>query len=1286
MPHLLETRLSEVRRRVRQTLWAYGLSWTTVFGLCALFLVGFGDWAFHFDDPGVRLILGLLILAGTAVVCYRFLWRPLVTRLTNVDLAVRIEDRYPDFDDSLVSTVEFLKTGISPHLGSPGLQQAVIRQTMARVERLDFGDIIQTRPARRIAAAALGVCIFAAVFVALNQSASAVALQRLFRPFSAPAWPRQTSLRLLSADLVPLEFDAEDPLRIARGDTLKLLVENRAGRLPSKIRFEYRFGDGDLQTDILRPTTLRDELGRAREVAPAEIVARQGPLEFRAVGGDDDTMPFYRALVFPPPQIESLQVTLQPPSYTGRPAEQLPAGAGHVQGLLGTRVTIEATVNKRLRSAILRIKDQEQAPTVLKEDQQHFTTSFVIAEEGVYSYWFELLDLQGFESREALRYEIRGVRDQVPEIFIDDPAADMLVTADAEVPVTTTAKDDLGLSAIRLQFRTGEAHASPEISIPLAGDPEHPFEGNTSPQQWTATYPWKLSELKLAPGSRVVFHTEATDAYVSDTNPSDRHVGRSVARTLTIVSGSEKVRELAQRQAGLLEELERTFKLQDHAHDQIEELQVQLREAGQLRDQDADMLQRVELNQRRITGQLHNPGEGLADRAGELLDELQSNKLEDPEMDRRLSQMVQELGRLSSENLPVIEQELTRARKELQSNPASPAAGRSTEGGQPSSTAPSPEPKAAPHPKPGTSKAKKSETPKPSSSPKTETGEQSREASPQKPQPERRPSGSLDESLQQVAENQSAVLESLEEMLQQLSQWRNERDAAGELAEITSEQQQLNEQTATLGQQTLARPRSELAPQQQADLARLGERQRKHAERFEQLQSRMQQMIEQLSKSDADAAASLQQTLDEARKSSVAGQMRETASEINANRMGEAGRRQLQVMQQLRELEDLLLNRPETDTELLVKKLQQESETLQKLREEQAEQLRNSRQLASSEPTPQQQEQMQKLQQDLDKLADEIDSLSRRLQRLQLRPPAESTRRAADRLRQARSDLDEDAVPQSQGQQQEAHDDLEQAQRELAREKREAEERLAYEQLEKMSGELQELAHRQDAVIGEIRRLDDLHTTRGSWTRGQLKSLLELVKTQRDLQAETDRLASKVEAAAVIALSLQGAGRKMQRTADRLAERQSDRATQAMAAAARKRLGDILESLKNPPPGKKKPQQDQQPGEGGGSDGPPGEMIPSLAQLKMLKILQDELRQRTSQLAGDLPATGDLSTEQRQELDDISAEQGKLADLARELITQNTSDEAEQPGESDAPSDRPQSPPARGEQPETRGD
>lgn len=1279
MPHPLETRLADIRRRVRGVLAIYGVSCLATAVIGAVVLVCFADWLLHFDDGGVRLILdiGLVALAGWLV--QRYLWSPLRQPLRDLDLALRIEQRYPGFQDSLASTVEFLEKDADPRVGSPALQRAVIEQTLSQVEHLDFSDLIQTRIVRRVALAAVVVCLMTAVLVGFNQPETAISLERLAFPFSGPDWPRRTNLALFDAEWRPLEFDEQDPLRVARGDAYKFYVENRAenrsSRLPSKVALQYKFADGKTTTEPLRGATLRDSAGQPREVAVAQVPAVKGPLWFRAVGGDHTDMDWYQMLVIPPPVVESLQVTLTPPAYTKRPEEKLPEGVGHIQGLIGTRVAIATRVNKPLSSAGLRLHDQDRQAATLSADGRKLTAEFTIREAGLHSYWLDLRDKEGFENSDAPRYEIRGVQDLVPDISIETPAADMQVTADAEIPLRAIARDDLGLKQIRLQYKLGDSADSPAGTVVL-------FDGNTvpalddplastvveRPRERTAEMVWKIADLNAAYGTRIVFYTEATDDY--DLGPE--HIGRSILRTLTVVSREDKLRELAQRQANLLDDVERAFKLQTQAREQVGELQLQMQKTGNFRAQDVDMLQRVELSQRQIAARVNAPTDGLQQRTRDLLNELRDNKLDDAETQRRAENMSAELARVGDEYLPAIEQDLTQTRKLAQGQSPAEAAAEQRAASKNQATK-SASPTTGTPKNPAVAKGKESATPgetkQPTpansekdapTSPTDATGKQksaaSQPASKQKSpaSPKSKDTPSLPKALERVAENQNAVLESLGELQQELAQWRNERDATQDVAEIAAGQAELNKQTAETGRQTLTKPREQLSQQEQADLARLAERQKKQAERFEQVEEKLREMIARQEKDNPDAAATLRDALEQSRQEAIAGRMREASAQVGENRIGEAARSQEQALEQLREMENILRNRRESDAETLVKKLKQAEQELASLREQQDELLKKVQKAAEIPDAAEREAELQKLQQEQQRLRDEASKTARRLQRMQASRPGEAARRAAERMQQAGEDLAQNEAAEAANDQQEALDDLEQAQRELARERRQAEEQLAQEQLEKISDELRGMIAREQSVIEETQRLESLRAA-GSLSRAQLRSLRDLADTQTGLKQETDRLVETLTAAEVFALALKGASRNMQQAIDRLNERDTGTATQKAETSARQRFIDLVEALKpeklnRTQAQRNQQQQEQQPGAGEGEQsGPPGEAIPALAQLKMLKTLQQELNTRTAELAAIREAKGQLTPAEQSELESIARDQGSLADLARNL-------------------------------------
>lgn len=1240
MPPALDHRLNTLRRRLRQTLLAYGLGWTAAVLVGTMLAACLADWALHFDDSGVRLILCLAILAGGAWVAWRRLVAPLCVSFSDVDLALRIEERYPGFRDSLASSVQFAAADAGDErVGSVALQRAVVRDTLARLETIAADDVIETRQSWRVATLALAVCAVALLVALAGGANTAIALERLLLPFSSTTWPKQTSLRLLNAQLEPLPDESTGPLRAARGESLKLFAENTSGRLPEKLILEYRVSGGtsggESIADTMRPLSMKDASGRDRELAFGQLPTARGDLMFRAVGGDDAT-PWRRLEVAPPPVIESLQVRLTPPAYLHRNPENRPEGSGHVEGSIGTKIDIIASANKALASAGLRVKDQPALPVQISDGGRTITSSFIIVEPGVYTWWFELVDAQGFENPNPARYEVRGIADAVPEIRIETPAADALVTADAELLVRTSATDDLGISSMRLVFaRDGEideprpaAGQAAGAAVPGAPSGQNViplFDGAGRPLEQTVDYPWQLAELKLTAGMRIVFRTEATDDFdLSDVFPPGQapppHIGKSVSRILRVVSPAEKLQELTQQQAGLLDDLERAFRLEKQSHDQVEDLRHQLRNTGKLRSEDLDSLQRAELGQREATGQLTHPAQGLGQRAGRLLDDLHRNHIDEPATERRLSEMAEELDRLGQNHLPAIEHELTQARKLAQS--------------------------------------------------RTDQDNATTES-----------------ALGKAASQQREVLDSLAELLRNMSQWRSEQEAARELSELAHEQSELNRRTDELSQETLSKSRETLSPQERADLDKLTERQRRHAERLDQFQSRIENNLSNGARDGSAASSQLKETLERSRELGISEQMRDAAGQIGENRMGAAARSQAQVSEKLREIEKTLTNEPETDAETLVKQLKQTESDLERLVRREEETLRKTREAQQIQDAGKRQAELDRLEAEQREIQDETSRLTRKLARLQAQRAADSARRAAGRMQQAQQELDEADDDEARENQQAALDDLEQAQRELARERRRAEERLAREQLEKIADQLQAMIVREQAVIDETRRLEEIRREAGRFTRSQFATLRDLTATQRTLREETQALSEKLTAAEVFGLALRGAAARMQQAADLLDERLTGDETQSAEEAARKRFVELIAALKDEDQ-PRRPNQPPQEGEGGQRrGGPQGESIPPIAQLKMLLSLQRDLLERTEHLQKLREKTGALTPEQQRALEAVSGEQAELADLARNLsqiATESDDDEPDRSGpdrKQSPPDENPAGPPGRGTSP-----
>jgi hypothetical protein len=1182
MAHPLEQKIGEVRRRARALLVTYGLCVVVGTLLVSMMAVGLADYFIHFRDRGVRVICLLVVLGASGWVAYRYLLTALRSQMRDVDVALRIERRFPAFQDRLASTIEFLKQSEDdPQAGSPLLRRTVIAQTTAEAERLKLSDAIDWRPAWRALSVAGGIFLIAVVLSALDFSGARLAVARLFQPFGGPGWPKANHLVFTKA-----------PRRIALGQPFEVeLVDDHKARLPDEVRLFFRYED-----EVQPPETMHFRNGAM--VFRKEQVER--PFSYRAEGGDDDSQEWIDLEVVEPPLVERMTVRLHYPEYTGWEPK---AADPHLRTLVGTRVEIDAKTTKPIRSATLRIENGLQIPAVVKADGYGFSLpvksasdksdkpEFKIEKSGAYT--FDLEDLEGFHGAREVRYEIRAIEDRAPTVSLDEPASNIFVTADAVVPLKIVAKDDLAIREIALHHARSDKTAEGETKLVLFQGPptierRDALAGGTeidAGDNRTLEHRWDLAPLGLKPGVQITVHASATDY-----RPL---VGQSHPRRLTIITRQEQEERVAERQTLILGELARVLKLQRESRGHLAGLQIQMEKVGQLSKQDIDHLQGAELTQRQVERGLTSKTEGVPMQIEGLLSDLRNNKVDSPEVERRMTAIKSEIQRLGKDHLPAIDREMTSSLKASQ--------------------------------------------------------EKLRDATAsEKKPPEQNPAAAKNvaDSLTTATEHQDEVIKSLEQMLGELSQWDNYRRFHREIGQLRHDQDEIARETSDVGRKTLTKNVKELDPQQQADLEKLANRQVDLGRRFDKIQQRMQQMAGELKETDPLASGTLSDALHEAQKQALGGQMRQAGRNLEQNQIGQAGQLQQQSSKNMQELLDILSNRRERELAGLVKKLREAEQELAGLNKRQ-EGLRKKMEEAAKNPNEaERREELKRLSREQKQLQEEVERFARRLQRLQAEDASRSAAKGGGKMGQAGQQGEKGDAQGAQEQAKAAKKDLDDAQEQLAQQRKQAEMDLAMEQLARMEDAIKSMIQRQAKVLEETQQYEKLRADQGRWTRPQLTGLQDLSRQQMALQQETGDLEKKLAGVGAFQLVLKGAARDMSRAADLLDQRQAGEPTQRAEANALKRFEQLMSALKTDG----QQGDDENGGEGqGGDQQQGGEPTGSLAELKLMKLMQEDLNSRTRALEETLDKTKQFTAEQQEEYAALGQEQGKLADLLLEL-------------------------------------
>jgi len=1216
MSHPLRHRLAILRTRIRRLVTVYAVSWIVGAVVAAVLVLGLADYLLRFQDRGIRLISSLAVLGVLAWTAYRYLVVGLTTPLSDVELARRVQNRFPKLGDGLASAVEFLgQTEGDPTAGSAALREAVIARTTAETDPLDFRDALRSMPALRAALTTTAVCLVALILVVADPLSSRTAVARLVNPFGGVAWPQTHHLMCL-----------EPVTRVAKGRAFEIEVIDRRGiRLPSDVRIHYRFDDPDgsltEESEMMRFVDGRiaarganDSTDPRREggvmVARRENVTRS--FLYRVEGGDDDSMPWAAVEVLEPPALEALSVELTPPDYTGWPPEE--AGK-QVRALVGTRVKISAESTKPLDSAILCLEGGVKIDGRIRgRDRRRVEAEFVVERSG--AYWFRLTDMEGLTGGSDARWEVRAIPDAPPTVTIERPTANVFVTPEAEVPLRVAAKDDLAIHAVALRFSRSDRPDEDESVLPLHAGPDRvePQAGGLAgggpagQNLVLPPYAWQLAELGLAPGTQVTFHATATD-YLPNTGQSD-------PRRLIVITPEELAERIASRQAALLAELSRVLQMQKQGRAQVGDLEIRLGEVGRFGRLDVDHLRGAELNQRQVNQTLTSPTDGVPMHVLGLLADLENNKVDSPDVQRQMQALLDEIDRLQREHLPPLGRELTAAIKAaqvaLQDQPQEKGTGLSSPKG----------PKGAPQ--------KRAPSPLPGPT----------------------PDPAVANSLAAAGRHQDQVIASLERMLDQLGQWDRYRRFHSQISQLLREQEGLRENTRELGARTLTKSLGDLLPQESADLKILARRQFELARDLDGIQQAMQRAAAQLHESNPLFAETVSDALHRAQELAISGQMRSAASGIGENQMGQAVGRQQQIVDDLREILDILANRREHELERLVKQLRDAEAALSEMAEKQEglkKQIEEAEGLSNQEERRRQLERLSRQQQELQ---EDAERMARRLERLMAESAGQTVAQAAGKMGEASQSARQGNCRGASQKAGAAKKDLDEARRQVEARRMEAEVQLALEQLARLEETLQGMHRHQQAVIEETFRLDQIARDQGGLSRAQTASLVHLARDQDLLRTDTVALTQKLVGADVVNLALSGAAREMGRAAALLDRRQTGPPTQQAEQNALRRLGQLLEALKPEEPEETEDDENAGAGQGGqqGSQPPPGSGVQTLVELKLLKLLQQEINQRTQELEQTFGRADRLPDEARREYIQLSDEQGRLAELLLDLI------------------------------------
>lgn len=487
---------------------------------------------------------------------------------------------------------------------------------------------------------------------------------------------------------------------------------------------------------------------------------------------------------------------------------------------------------------------------------------------------------------------------------------------------------------------------------------------------------------------------------------------------------------------------------------------------------------------------------------------------------------------------------------------------------------------------------------------------------------------------------QQAVREPLAEVVEMLDQGQDGWLVRRAVEQLLNDQRQIAAQSQAAAAQTRGRALSELSREERAELERLAQRQDDLAQRTNQTLDQLEERARQLEQVDQGQSAAMRAAAQQGRNAQVSQQQRQAGEQLRQNQSGAAQRSQQQAQRALEQMAQELDRAQQRRDEALRRTLGELAERLDALIARQEQELARLGAVLEGREAP---AGLDVGVIDLNRATLAVLALAESARETQplgepISAAASSQGAAVAALRLATPDL-----AQADESQRSSLAALRRAKTMLEEMEAEAEERDQARQRAQLRQAYREALESQVAIQSETAPLEGRELSRRD--RATARALgdrqEELRMTLENLRSSTQEL----QDAALFTYAHARLDEAMARAGEPLRE---GRVTAAVGRGQRisiSTLRALVEALSNPP------EQDElreDAGSGGGGDGGGGNgrppLLPPIAELRLLRMMQSEAAERTRALDEAGPAADPA------ELEDVATLQDELATRARELL------------------------------------
>ena len=543
------TKLEKLVKKEYSLTASIGIQTSLLIAVLAFTVLVFVETLAHFSAEWRTAIIIVLSLLFIFLFAALFLLPVLkyfkIFRTTDYyKTAGKVGQHFPSIKDDLLNAMQLVSPGKEAGKYSTSLIEAAFYSVFSRTKDLKFETIVNFNKAKKLLIYLSGITLFCALLI-------------LFVPGLHAATFRIMNFNKEYITPPKFSYDVEPGnSKVTKGDNITIHVKVK-GNIPKEVFLEVKNSD---QTNFEKQQLYGDSLGNFH----FEIPAVRNSFKYFATA-ENINSDVYSIEVIDRPNVRTMDVKVISPSYS-KITEVEQKDNGNVTALLGSRVDLQISSTKNLKSAFLQFSDTTKKE--LKVNGINANGSFIVKKDNDYN--IILTDQYGNKNLSPINYTVKVLYDAYPSIEIVAPNQDVNLPASNRVPLDVKISDDYGFTKLLLNYKLSSSKYEnaqkdfKSIEIPI----------NKAQTSEEVNYIWNLSDLGLSEQDVVTYYLEVFD----NDNVSGPKSAKSSTFSVRVPTLNELLNNANDVQNQSEKDLNDTFKEAQELKQKLDEINQELKQ------------------------------------------------------------------------------------------------------------------------------------------------------------------------------------------------------------------------------------------------------------------------------------------------------------------------------------------------------------------------------------------------------------------------------------------------------------------------------------------------------------------------------------------------------------------------------------------------------------------------------------------------------------------------------------------------------------------------------------